>query len=187
MPTDGVDMTEQQIAPAPRLQTGQLVLRPLVHDDLEHVTRIVGDYEVSKWLTHVPHPYTQQDALNFWDKVNQGQLGLIWAIEHAGQFCGVISIGAGLGYWICPTRWGQGLTTQAAKAAVAYHFETTDAQDLNSMYFVGNHGSARVLEKTGFSDDGPCQAFSLSQNKDVAARRMTLSRSHWERLSKSDG
>lgn len=165
MRTDRAGLEAQRMPPAPRLHTSKLVLRPLVRDDLEDVTRTVGDYEVAKWLTHVPHPYTPQDALIFWDKINQGLLGLIWAIEDAGQFCGVISIGPGLGYWICPSRWGKGFATQAAKAAVSFYFENTDAQDLNCMYFVGNQGSARVLKTAGFKDHGPCKAFSLAKTR----------------------
>ena len=85
-----------------RINTHRLVLRPLARDDLDWVTRAVGDFEVSRWLTRVPHPYSRTDAEAFLDAVEAGDLGALWVITEGRAPCGVISIGDELGYWLEP-------------------------------------------------------------------------------------
>lgn len=168
-----------QTFPPPELTTQRLVLRALTAEDLDDLSRIVGNYDVAKWFASVPHPFTEQHAHAFLQDVQQGKRGTVWAIDHQGRFVGLISIGAELGYWCCPSVWGKGLMTEAANAAVSAYFTQTDAAEILANYFEGNAGSARVLEKAGFVETAPRHRFSLARNEDVPSRDMILTRARW--------
>ncbi|WP_299844457.1 GNAT family N-acetyltransferase [uncultured Roseovarius sp.] len=164
------------------LKTQRFVLRELATDDLEALQRIVGDFEVSKWLVPVPHPYTRDDAEDFLHKVRQGGEGNLWAIEHEATFVGLIGIEPSLGYWLCPSVWGRGLMTEAVQMVVDRFFDHSDHTQIQSCYFEGNTGSKRVLEKVGFVDIGPGTSFSMARQAEVSSRRMQLTRARWSSL-----
>ena len=41
----------------PTLQTPRLILRPLTTDDAGEIERHVGDWDVARWTSSIPHPY----------------------------------------------------------------------------------------------------------------------------------
>ena len=166
----------------PTFRTDRLTLRALREGDLQDVVRYAGDYEVSKWLTHVVHPYTMDDATAFLMRVKAGELGMLWVITDQVGFVGIISIGGELGYWSAPRVWGKGYMTEAGQAIVAHHFATSDDPLIKSSHFVANRGSRRVLQKLGFTDVGGKVHFSQARNADVDGRRMELARERWEAL-----
>ena len=170
---------------ARRIETRRLVLRPLAEDDLPWVCDACGDYEVSKWLTMVAHPYTPQDGRDFLEMDRAGELGTLWVITCGGAPKGVIYIGKELGYWLSPRAWGQGLMTEAGEAAVAAHFAGTEDAQILSSHFVDNHGSRRVLEKLGFEDIGAHVHFSKARQAEVPGRSMRLTRARWDGLSRA--
>ncbi|WP_106744166.1 GNAT family N-acetyltransferase [Yoonia maritima] len=70
--------------------------------------------------------------------------------------------------------------TEAVHAVLSFHFSDTEATKINSSYFVGNHGSRRVLEKLGFADVGAKAQFSVARGTNVDTRVMKLSRAQWD-------
>ncbi len=52
----------------PVLRTPRLTLRPLEMTDADAIVEGVGNYDVSRWLSVVPYPYTVEDALWFLEK-----------------------------------------------------------------------------------------------------------------------
>ena len=73
------------------LTTERLVLRPIEDKDKDDIIRGVSDFAVAKWLSMVPHPYTEADAQWFIDHVKASPHGY-WAITRAGQFLCIFSI-----------------------------------------------------------------------------------------------
>lgn len=61
---------------------------------------------------------------------------------------------AELGYWVRTDRTRRGVATEAAWAMLRYGFETLRLHKVRADVAVGNHGSARVLEKLGFTREG---------------------------------
>lgn len=61
---------------------------------------------------------------------------------------------AELGYWVRTDRARRGYATEAARAMLRYAFETLRLHKVRADVAVGNHGSARVLEKMGFAREG---------------------------------
>lgn len=61
---------------------------------------------------------------------------------------------AELGYWVRSDRARRGYATEAARQMLRYGFESLRLHKVRADVAVGNHPSARVLEKLGFSREG---------------------------------
>lgn len=163
----------------PVLCTQRLILRPLVAEDAEALTTLIDDYEVAKWLTVVPHPYTHADAE--WFIADQAKNdGHVWAITKEDTLMGVIGDVRELGYWLGRPYWGHGYMKEAARAVTTHWYDTHASDPLISGHFLGNAGSRSVLQSLGFTDTHIEPAHSKAQDKEVQLQRMRLTRAAWE-------
>ena len=161
------------------IRTERLEIRPLTASDEAAVVAQLDDYEVSRWLTVVPFPYTSKDFWGFLDFLEENpHEGL--AIHAAEGLVGVIGATDRLGYWLGRAHHGKGYMSEAAEAVVADHFQR-GAQELRSGFFEGNTGSARVLEKLGFVRTGQDDRVnSVAQGAEVTLKNVILIREGWE-------
>ena len=158
------------------LRTKRLRLRPLALRDVADITRLIGDWDVIKWLTMPPWPYTRADAEWFvGDRASHDS----FAIEYDGAFAGVVGGSDELGYWLGKPYWGRGLMTEAAEAVVADHFAHNHSP-ITSAYLPGNTASCNILTKLGFCNSHLKSAFSRPLDRDVALQGMTLTLDHWQ-------
>ena len=150
----------------PELRTGRLVLRTYTHADTESLVRLAGTREVAATTLRIPHPYSEQDAIDFiaacrpdFDLGRSVRLAI--TLRESGEFCGGIGLHlipehhrAELGYWLGVPYWGKGYATEAAKEVVRYGFETLNLKRIYASYVSGNPASGRVLEKIGMHYEG---------------------------------
>jgi ribosomal-protein-alanine N-acetyltransferase len=61
---------------------------------------------------------------------------------------------ASLGYCLDEPAWGRGHATEAARALLQWAFDTLDLNRVQAETDTRNAGSARVLEKLGFTREG---------------------------------
>lgn len=61
---------------------------------------------------------------------------------------------AEMGYWVRTDRTGRGYAAEAGRAMLRYGFEALRLHKVRADVAVGNHASARVLEKLGFAREG---------------------------------
>lgn len=156
----------------PEIRTDRLVLRALHPSDAPRFAECCADFEVSKWLSVVSHPYAVADAEWFIGDVTE-KASRVWAITKDGTLIGTIGLDREFGYWLAPEFWRQGNMTEAADAVLAYAFE--NGQDvLLSGYFVENHRSGAVLRKLGFVETGRRTQFCVARDADVQSIRMEL-------------
>jgi RimJ/RimL family protein N-acetyltransferase len=168
----------------PPIVTGRLTLRRPDVDDIDAIVRIVGDLEVARRLSRIPHPYRAADARFFLEQIVPTEW--VWAITLTGAdtLIGVVGLTpseandrAELGYWLAPDHWGRGIATDAAKAVLTFGFDHLNLTLITSGYFQDNAASGRVLEKLGFRivgrDVRPCKATGI----DVGSVVMERSRS----------
>lgn len=64
------------------------------------------------------------------------------------------AIDAEIGYELAPRHWGQGYATEAARAMLAFAFETLRVHRVAAWCVAENTGSVRVLEKLGMVQEG---------------------------------
>ncbi|WP_299961751.1 GNAT family N-acetyltransferase [uncultured Roseobacter sp.] len=162
------------------IHTDRLELRPFRDADADAVTALIGNPEVARWLTRVPHPYTAEDARQFFARDTEE--AQVYAITLSDMAIGGCSIEDELGYWLGMPYWGQGYATEATHALLVRHFEA-GVPDLKSGYVLGNFGSKRVLEKLGFVDTRVEKVHSVPLKQSVQVQKMVLSAQYWEARS----
>jgi ribosomal-protein-alanine N-acetyltransferase len=144
------------------LETGRLLLRRLLPQDLDALYVLYSDPEVIRYIPDAPRNLDETREELEWflnGHPRHPQLGL-WAAIHkpTGRFIGR----CGLLPWTIDGRqevevafafardcWGQGLGTEVARALVAYGFEQLGYSRLISLVEPENLASMRVAEKAG--------------------------------------
>ncbi|MCK8484184.1 GNAT family N-acetyltransferase [Aliiroseovarius sp. S2029] len=164
------------------IRAGRLTLRPLGAADGEQVVGLLNDYQVSRWLTVVPHPYRLSDFNGFLTHLaDTSPLGGL-AIEEYGQVMGVIGLDPTLGFWLGRVHQGRGIMTKAATALVDWAFENLEIDRMGSGYFRGNAASRAVLTKLGFRETGVIERVScVAQGNDMELIKLSLTRDDWQR------
>ena len=141
-----------------------IVLRPWRADDLDALVDHANDEQVSRGTSdRFPHPYTREDGIAFLAGRVVDLSAPVFAIEIEGRACGGIGvrpfagerrIGAELGYWLGRRHWGRGVMTRVVAAFAPWVMQQLQLQRLQATVLDFNHGSARVLEKNGFVEEG---------------------------------
>lgn len=143
------------------LSTARLILRPFSLADFDDYARLLADPEVCRYLTPDGRPKTRREAwsslafvLGHWQLRGFG----LWAAEEraSGQVVGRIGLhrpegwpGLEVGWLVERDRWGEGLATEGARAALAYAFHGLGAARVVSVIHPENRASIRVAEKLG--------------------------------------
>lgn len=162
--------------PRPRgteLRTARLTLRPPREGDLDALVAAIGDFEIVRWMSRVPYPYTRADAdaaMRRWGDGSQP----VWSIFDESGLVGGIGLIDHLGYWIARRAWGQGYATEAGLAVLDWHFAQSGAEPVVAQYMLGNAASARILARLGFRDEGPCEINSLALGRTLPGRSLRL-------------
>ncbi|MXX05749.1 MAG: GNAT family N-acetyltransferase [Gammaproteobacteria bacterium] len=152
-----------------QIETKRLVLKKPGEKDKQSLIAQIGDWEVAKWLSRVPHPYTEKDADEWIQTLSRKELSfcifdndiLIGGIGLAPQKDGSNQ----LGFWLGRRHWGRGFTTEAGKGLLRYAVEELRIGNIAASYMKGNDASARVLEKLGFTESGEGETYSLSRKE----------------------
>ena len=162
------------------IQTKRLILRHPVEADAPPLVARLNDFEVSKWLSEVPYPYTRADADEWIQICKTDMLKLNFSILLDGDLIGGVGLTTQrdepheLGYWLSRDYWGFGFATEAATALVDYGITERKLATIIATYFVGNDASAKVLSKLGFKASGSRKVFSKSRNEEIEAIQVKL-------------
>jgi len=165
------------------LVTKRLTLRPPLDVDAENIATSLGNANVSRNLSKVPHPYAQSDAEE-WVKKNKNH-PCVFTL-HREQLLGVVQVANGaeqpmLGYWLAEPFWGNGYMSEAVRAVLAYAFRYYDCEAIGSYSFTDNHSSLRVMEKMGFEVSGKGTMFNPTRGEGYPTQKMRLERETFER------
>ncbi len=143
----------------PVLETARLTLRvPRLHD-VKAIVRFAGDRRVAENTARIPHPYRSEDAEQFIAAVNRQDGEATFVIVLNGETIGMCGVepresGPEIGYWLGAPHWGQGYSTEAARALIDHAFGDLGHDVLDAGARVSNPASRRVLEKCGFQWTG---------------------------------
>jgi len=131
---------------------------------LEHLQ----ERQIYEQTLNIPFPYTEADA-EWWvnhvaEQTRKQGRSVNWAIRRKdGYLIGGIGfcdleVGkthrAELGYWLANPYWGQGIVTEAVKKVTEFGFQELGLIRITANIFHFNVGSAKVLEKAGFQQEG---------------------------------
>ncbi|HEX5770063.1 MAG TPA: GNAT family N-acetyltransferase [Nocardioidaceae bacterium] len=155
----------------PRIRGERVVLRELGEDDVPRVVEACSDERTSYWLTQLPAPYTEQDALAWIEQMREQHAtgsGIMWAVADPDddRMLGVVTAfdlnaegTAEVGYWAHQDARGRGVTTEACALAVRHCFVPVEdgglgLRRLRAFAAEGNEASMRVLKSNGFVQTG---------------------------------
>ncbi len=146
------------------LETGRLLLRHMMPEDLESLYAVWGDPPT---MLYYPRPYSRAEVAELIERqrrryVDDGH-GL-WAVvlKASGEVigdCGLVKqeVEGGseieVGYHFRRDQWGQGYATEAARAAVEYGFRELRAARIIALVRPENVPSRRVAERLGMKVD----------------------------------
>lgn len=149
-----------------KLRTVRLLLRSLEPGDVPALVRLAGAREIAATTLRIPHPYAESDALQYLAEAGEDfkagrAVSFAISISPGHELCGGIGLAvdpahkrAELGYWMGVPYWGKGYATEAARAVVAFGFETLRLHRIFAHHFAGNKASQRVLERIGMRHEG---------------------------------
>ena len=72
---------------------------------------------------------------------------------------------AELGYDLSQDYWGKNIMTAAVQTVVKWGFETLEINRIQATVMVDNIGSARVLEKNGFQQEGILREYKIARGQ----------------------
>ena len=171
----------------PELSTERLLLRQWRESDLDPWAQLNADPEVRE---HFPDLLTwEQSAASmarFQAELDQRGYGL-WAVEvrATGEFIGFTGLdpvgdhlpfsGMEIGWRLTRSAWGYGYATEAARAGLAFAFDTLALPELVSMTATTNLRSQAVMRRIGMTRD-PADDFDHPAVPEGPLRRHVLYR-----------
>ncbi len=151
-----------------KLETKRLTLRDWTKRDISDLIEGLNNYNVSKWLALVPHPYTKKDAQEWINYCRQNakskNRGYYFAIELKSEkkVIGGIDINkinkfhgiGGGGFWVNAKYHRQGYGAEALAAKIDFAFNKLKLRRLESGFFKGNKPSLNLQKKFGYKVEG---------------------------------
>ena len=144
------------------------VLRPWRVDDLEALVRHANDEQVSRGVSdRFPSPYAVEDGEQFLAGKVVDFRDPVFAIEIDGEACGGIGARPGhgerartaeFGYWLGRRHWGRGTMTRVVAAYAPWVMRELRLHRLYATVLAFNVGSAQVLRRNGFMEEGVLRA-----------------------------
>jgi ribosomal-protein-alanine N-acetyltransferase len=144
------------------IETQRCILRPPIPDDVdEWAAKLYADPDVMRYLPRrdmTPRQLAERRLNRFnaaWENHPHGGWAIITkADQQVIGNCGLEYIPGTdeveLGYAIAKTHWGQGITTEVARACVCLGFETAKLTEIIGLVVPENTASWRVLQRVGF-------------------------------------
>ncbi|NVK35999.1 MAG: GNAT family N-acetyltransferase [Rhodobacteraceae bacterium] len=176
------------------IRTKRLVLRMPSSDDLESIVSMLSDYEVTKMLSRVPHPYSEEDGRVFLQTVESQEAEwpngeeLTFFVDHSGEMIGAVFFRKlqgepEIGYWLGKAFWGNGFMSEAVAAALDWLFNTTQHDRVSAEAMMENPASLNVMKKLGFEVVGESSCASRARGEAVRATKVVLSRDGFKRIA----
>lgn len=163
------------------IQTRRLILRESSLEDAPCYALGVGEYEVARFLTPLPYPYTLAMAIDWLRQARPATPeSAMLVVELPGKgVIGCVSLLTELGFWIARPHWNRGYVTEAATALLDWHFAGTSRQAVSSSAHHNNFASLAVQKKLGFVSTGREMRFSQTLQHNVDHVVTSLSRQDW--------
>jgi RimJ/RimL family protein N-acetyltransferase len=170
------------------LETERLILRRPTLADVKAIARLANDRRIAENTRRLPHPYSQDHAVDFVRTTANERSDTAFLIESNYTPIGMAGIewsnpaAPELGYWLGVEHWGQGFGTEAARGVIDYFFDAFDLDHLYAGARVSNPASRNVLEKCGFQWSGVELHRFEALGSSTPVDRFRLSRSVWSSL-----
>jgi RimJ/RimL family protein N-acetyltransferase len=184
--------------------TERLRLRPLQLGDAEAIFGLFNNWNVVRFLSSPPWPYTREDAEGFVSQVVQRTADDVargaeipLAITLKGTLIGGIGprlrdaspmqrgAGPNIGFWLGEPFWGYGYMTEAARGLIRQVFTWWDSDAIYCGAFAENAASLRVQEKLGFVRDSETMLHAKPRGGEFPHVNTVLTRERFQSLGEA--
>lgn len=184
---------------APILTDGVVTLRIADGRDVAPMTVALADFETSRWLGTVPHPFVEADSVVWIDELVpagwESGTRLTFSIVDTARDAFIGEVGlhhvdaaarrAEVGYWLSPEARGRGAMQRALRLLLAWAFETLGLERVDWSAVADNAASRATAEAVGFRYEGLrphrlLRTFDGTLHDEIV---MGLLRSDWARLT----
>jgi RimJ/RimL family protein N-acetyltransferase len=164
----------------PVISSERLILRRPRTADAPRIAALCNDYDIPRMTTRMPWPYGMAEARFFVDMMQEQDPDVenAFLIDMGGEVVGCVGLfmqgrHPEIGYWIGREYWGQGIATEAARAALKWARDDWRKKVVVAGHFADNPASGVVLTKAGFLYTGEVEMrFSVARGEDAATRMM---------------
>jgi [ribosomal protein S5]-alanine N-acetyltransferase len=170
------------------IETGRLRMRSLRYDDLVGLVTLINNWEVARWVSSVPHPYTEIDGREWIARVQQDHATgrprrFAIALKKTDRLIGGVGIDGStgdeseepaLGYWLGEPHWGKGYASEAVAAVIDYGLQTLGMETIRACTDPNNLASQKVLLRCDLKKVGEIELVKPTR---LGARRAPLFRS----------
>ena len=162
-----------------RFKTERLEIKPLRESDLDKLVLEINNINIAKYVVHIPHPYTLDDAKNYFNRSKGNELRQNIYLDNS--LIGAIGLNKKdenafeVGYWIGEKYWGNGYASEALHGMIEHlkkHYP--EIKYLKADYIHGNIGSGKVLQKCGFKMIGKSEVYILSLDESFPTTLVSL-------------
>jgi RimJ/RimL family protein N-acetyltransferase len=147
----------------PEIETERLLLRGPAPTDVDVWATCVADPEFNRFQPKfdlTPRERAERKLTTYqrgWEREPVPYMGWVITTKADRRLIGLCEVSSDdegtegeVGYFLCPACWGQGLTTEAARATVRYAFEHTTWDHIMGTVAPLNVASMRILDRLGF-------------------------------------
>ncbi|HIE74077.1 MAG TPA: N-acetyltransferase [Flavobacteriales bacterium] len=145
-----------------------ITLSEITPKDIDSFVEFLNEKEIYINTLTIPFPYTKENSEWFvsFVKKNKKEHGRIinWAIRNKEEkLIGVVGFDNGIdghkaeiGYWLAKPYWKKGIMSEAVKKICEIGFNEFGLSRITANVFEQYIGSARVVEKCGFTLEAAC-------------------------------
>lgn len=175
---------------APVLTSKRIIMRPPSYDDVPAIEKHLSDFEVTRMLAMVPHPYDPAMARQYVTAsigLNDSLAGKKWCIEIDGELAGNFAVKPpeektglhSVGFWLGRPYWGKGYMTEALELVLTWGFENQMWEGIGSGVFEDNPASIALHKRLGFVEVERNIFSSLARGEPVPHIELLLTRDAW--------
>ncbi|GII55306.1 acetyltransferase [Planotetraspora thailandica] len=146
----------------PEIHADGITLRPWRPSDRPVVVAAYADPAIQRWHCRSMSDDEARDWIDAWPGRWRDETGAGWAVLHAGEVAGQISLRrlflaeglAEVSYWVLPGTRGRRIAPRALSAMTAWCFETLGLHRIELCHSTANAASCRVAQHAGFAVEG---------------------------------
>lgn len=145
------------------IETARLRLRSLRDADLADLLALINNWEIARWVSSVPHPYTEADGREWIARVQQDHATghprrFAIALKETDRLIGGVGLDGStgdeseepaLGYWLGEPYWGNGYAREAVAAVIDYGLRTLCMATIRASTDPSNLASQKILLHCG--------------------------------------
>lgn len=160
------------------IATARLRLRPFYDSDLADLVGLIGDWDVARWVSSVPHPYSETDGRDWIESVRREHSTsrtrrFAIALRQTDRLIGGIGLNGdpgddsgepALGYWLGRPYWGNGYAREAVAAVIGYGFNALGLETIRAYTDPSNVASQNVLRHCGLESVGDIELTRPTRN-----------------------